>query len=34
MYALKAPEKKRQYPKRLDVFLDYLKLLGSTIEKK
>jgi integrase len=34
MYALKAPETKRQYPKRLDVFLDYLKLQGSTIEEK
>jgi len=34
MYALKAPETKRQYPKRLEVFLDYLKLHGSTIEEK
>ncbi|MGD9674326.1 MAG: hypothetical protein AB7U98_12710 [Candidatus Nitrosocosmicus sp.] len=33
-YALKAPETKRQYPKRLEVFLDYLKLQGSTIEEK
>jgi hypothetical protein len=24
MYALKAPESKRQYPKRLRVFLDFL----------
>ena len=24
MYALKAPESKRQYPKRLKVFLDFL----------
>jgi len=24
MYALKAPESKRQYPKRLNVFLDFL----------
>ncbi len=26
--------KQRQYPKRLEVFLDYLKLQGSTIEEK
>jgi len=29
LYALKAPESKRQYPKRLKVFLDYLQLEGS-----
>ncbi|KAA2283749.1 hypothetical protein [Candidatus Nitrosocosmicus sp. SS] len=34
IYALKAPETKRQYPKRMEVFLDYLKLQGSTIEEK
>lgn len=34
VYALKAPETKRQYPKRLEVFLDYLKFHGSTIEEK
>ncbi len=34
LYALKAPETKRQYPKRLEVFLDYLRLQGSTIEEK
>lgn len=34
IYALKAPETKRQYPKRLEVFLDYLKLQGSTVEAK
>ena len=34
IYALKAPETKRQYPKRLEVFLDYLKLDGNTIEEK
>jgi hypothetical protein len=34
IYALKAPETKRQYPKRLEVFLDYLRLQGSTIEEK
>jgi hypothetical protein len=25
-YALKAPESKRQYPRRLKIFLDYLRL--------
>jgi hypothetical protein len=34
IYALKTPETKRQYPKRLEVFLDYLRLQGSTIEEK
>jgi hypothetical protein len=29
MYALKAPESKRQYPKRFKVFLDYLKIDGD-----
>lgn len=29
LYALKAPESKRQYPRRLKVFLDYLHLEGS-----
>lgn len=29
LYALKAPESRRQYPRRLKVFLDYLKLEGS-----
>jgi hypothetical protein len=29
LYALKAPETRRQYPKRLKVFLDFLKLEGS-----
>ena len=27
-FALKAPESKRQYPKRFEKFLDYLKLEG------
>jgi hypothetical protein len=26
LYALKAPETKRQYPRRFKVFLDFLKL--------
>jgi hypothetical protein len=38
MYALKAPESKRQYPKRLKVFLDFLtlknELSGSDLEKQ
>ena len=29
LFALKAPETKRQYPKRLEVFLDFLNLEGS-----
>jgi hypothetical protein len=29
LYALKAPETKRQYPRRLKVFLDFLKLEGT-----
>ncbi len=33
MYALRAPEAKRQYPKRLEVFLDYLRFKGSIAEK-
>jgi hypothetical protein len=28
LYALRAPETRRQYPRRLKVFLDYLKLEG------
>ncbi len=28
-YALKSPESKRQYPKRLKVFLDFLKIAGD-----
>jgi hypothetical protein len=33
LFALKAPETKRQYPKRLEVFLDFLNLTG-TFENK
>jgi hypothetical protein len=33
LYALKAPESKRQYPRRFKMFLDFLKLQG-TIEKQ
>jgi hypothetical protein len=33
LFALKAPETKRQYPKRLEVFLDFLNLAGSFEEK-
>jgi len=32
-YALRSPESKRQYPKRLKVFLDFLKIDGD-IEKQ
>ena len=32
-FALKAPEYKRQYPKRLEKFLDYLKLEGTFEDK-
>jgi hypothetical protein len=28
-YALKAPESRRQYPRRLKIFLDYLQLEGN-----
>lgn len=34
IYALRAPESKRQYPRRLSVFLDYLQLEGFSIETK
>ena len=34
IYALRAPESKRRYPKRLQIFLDYLKLQGLSIEEK
>jgi hypothetical protein len=33
MYALKAPETKRQWPSRLMVFLDFLKLDCTTMEE-
>jgi hypothetical protein len=32
-FALKAPETKRQYPKRFEKFLDYLKLEGEFEDK-
>lgn len=34
IYALRAPESKRQYPRRLKVFLDYIDIFASTIEEK
>jgi hypothetical protein len=34
MYGLKAKESKRQYPRRLKMFLDYLKLEGATINQQ
>jgi integrase len=33
LFALKAPESKRQYPKRLEIFLDFLKIEGTFEEK-
>jgi hypothetical protein len=33
MYALKAPDTRRQYPQRFKMFLDYLKLEGP-LEKQ
>jgi integrase len=34
LYALKAPETRRQWPRRLKVFLDFLKLDGTTMEER
>jgi hypothetical protein len=34
LYALKAPETKRQYPQRLKVFIDYLGIEGKTLEEQ
>jgi hypothetical protein len=34
MYALNAPESKRQYPRRLQVFLDFLRIDCLTVEEK
>ena len=34
IYALRAQETKRQYPKRLQIFLNYLQIHGKTIEEK
>ncbi|HEX6294531.1 MAG TPA: hypothetical protein VFZ46_05200 [Nitrososphaeraceae archaeon] len=33
LYALKAPDSKRQYPRRFEYFLDYLGLNGTLKEK-
>jgi hypothetical protein len=33
IYALKAPETKRQYPRRFKVFLDFLHLEGTFEEQ-
>ena len=33
LYALKAPDSKRQYPRRLEYFFDYLGLNGTLKEK-
>jgi hypothetical protein len=34
LYALKAPETRRQWPRRLKVFIDFLKLDGTTMEER
>jgi len=34
IYALKAPESKRQYPKRLEVFLNFIEIEGMNIQEK
>ncbi len=34
LYALKAPESKRQYPKRLEVFLNFIDIEGSNLQEK
>ncbi|MGD1838534.1 MAG: hypothetical protein ACPKPY_10825 [Nitrososphaeraceae archaeon] len=34
MFGLKAEETRRQWPKRLDVFLKFLELDGKTIEER
>ena len=33
LYALKAPDSKRQYPRRLEYFFDYLGLDGNLKER-
>ena len=34
IYALKAPESKRQYPKRLEVFLNFIDIGGPTFQER
>ncbi|HXS60145.1 MAG TPA: hypothetical protein VN703_04975 [Candidatus Sulfopaludibacter sp.] len=34
LYALKVPESKRQYPRRLGVFLNFMNIRGSTLEER
>ncbi len=34
IYALKAPESKRQYPRRLEVFLNFIDIEGSNLQEK
>jgi hypothetical protein len=34
LYALKAPETKRQYPKRIEIFLNFVGITGSNIDEK
>jgi hypothetical protein len=34
LYALKAPESKRQYPKCLEVFLNFIDIEGLNLQEK
>jgi hypothetical protein len=34
IYGLRAPESKRQYPKRLEVFLDYIGIKRYSLEER
>jgi hypothetical protein len=34
LYALKGPESKIQYPKRLEVFLNFINIEGSNLQEK
>jgi hypothetical protein len=34
IYALKAPESKKQYPKRLEVFLNFMEIDGLNLEER
>ncbi len=34
LYALKAPESKRQYPKRLEVFLNFIDIEGLNLQER
>ncbi len=34
IYGLRAPEPKRQYPKRLEVFLNFIDMDGYSLEER